>query len=75
MTSTPTLYWPAAQEEEAMKVKVGNTIHDGNDEMVMVILSEKDKENIANMPEDNTKYCCAPDGTDPDEIRAWMADE
>jgi hypothetical protein len=44
-----------------MKVKVGNTIYDGNIEPVMVILSNEDKENIANMTENAHCYCAFPD--------------
>lgn len=58
-----------------MKVKVGDKIYDGEDEPVMVILTEKDKENIINMADEGTRYCCAPDNSDPKEIEAWMRAE
>ena len=57
-----------------MKVKVGDKVYDGNDEPVMVILSDEDKENIKNMPADNTKYCSCPEDSDQGEIEKWMAD-
>jgi len=44
-----------------MKIKVGNTIYDGNIEPVMVILSDEDKENISNMTENAYCYCAFPD--------------
>ena len=40
-----------------MKVKLGNTWHDGSDEAVMVQLTEKDKNNIQNMKPGTTQYC------------------
>jgi hypothetical protein len=38
----------------------------------MVILTQEDKKNIANMAEHATKYCMYPDGTDVDWIFEWM---
>lgn len=55
-----------------MKVKVGDVVTDGGDEPVMVILSPADKKNIAAMHNGATKYCCYPDGMDPDGISRWM---
>ena len=57
-----------------MKVKVGDTVYDGAEEKVMVILTDGDKKNIAEMPADNTQYCCAPQGTPEEEIEKWMAE-
>ncbi len=57
-----------------MKVKVGNTIFDGEVEPVMVIMTDKDKENIANMAEGATKYASAPDDFDKDDFEAWMSE-
>ena len=61
--------------EDIMKVKIGNEIYEANDVPVMVILSEKDKENIANMLPEATKYCAYPEGTDRELIADWMEDE
>jgi hypothetical protein len=58
-----------------MRVKVGDTWHDGEKEPVMVELTAKDKENIANMAPDATKYCSYPDRLKPEEVEAWMAEE
>jgi hypothetical protein len=43
-----------------MKVKVGNKVYDGEKEPIMVILTPSDKENIANMRVEDTKYCFYP---------------
>lgn len=56
-----------------MKVKIGNTIHDGSLEPVMVILSESDKALIRDMPEEASMYASFPDGWGgPEDMRAWM---
>jgi len=57
-----------------MKVKIGNKIYDSENEPVMVILSDGDKKNIANMLEECTRYCSHPDSwfsTDEDAYD-WM---
>jgi len=63
-----------------MKVKVGNRIYDGENEPVMVILSKGDRENIANMLPNATKYCSYPSTElwtkdDYKVIKEWMNDE
>ena len=58
-----------------MKIKVGNKICDGDDEPVMVILTNKDKQNIANMAKGCQKYCEHPDTMDDEEIYEWMAEQ
>lgn len=55
-----------------MKIKIGDRVIDPNDQPVMVILTPKDKENIANMEPSATKYCAFPAGIDPEVIKAWM---
>ena len=62
-----------------MKVKVGNKIYDGKNKPVMVILSKGEKEQIANMHPEATKYCVYPQTDeftkdDYRKIKAWMAD-
>jgi hypothetical protein len=52
-----------------MKVKVGNRIYDSENEPVMVILSKSDRENIANMLPEETKYCSYP------PIDVWTKDD
>jgi hypothetical protein len=58
-----------------MKVKVGDTIYDGEHVPVMAILSDDDKRNIANMSPECTKYAAFPDGSPQVEIERWMKDE
>jgi len=57
-----------------MKVKVGNKIYDPNDEPVMVILEDTDKENISSMLPECKKYCAFPDSMTAEEINEWMKD-
>lgn len=57
-----------------MKVKVGNQVYDPNQTPVMVILTEKDKQNILNMLPEATKYCAYPEEMDQEEIQEWMDD-
>ena len=49
--------------EGSMKVKVGNKIYDSKNEPVMVILSETEKVQIADMAKDNKCYCQYPDAS------------
>jgi len=55
-----------------MKVKIGDTIHDASLEPIMLILSPQDKENIANMDEEATKFGMFPDTFSQDEIIEFM---
>lgn len=55
-----------------MKVKIGDTIYDAEDQMVMLILTEEDKRLISTMHPDQMKFCCAPDGTTPAEMLEFM---
>ena len=43
-----------------MKVKIGDQIYDSNEQPIMLILGEEDKEAIAAMGK-QTKYCSYPD--------------
>ena len=54
-----------------MKVKIGNKTYDSNDEPIMLILEEEDKNNISNMGE-QTKYCSFPEDIDTDTIIKFM---
>ena len=54
-----------------MKVKVGDTWYDGKKQPVMVELTDKDKENICEMPETSSKYCQYPAGWER-KIADWM---
>lgn len=58
-----------------MQFKVGDTIYDGRDEPLMVILSEQDKRNIAAMLPGRTKYCQYPEEKfTAEQIDEWMGD-
>jgi hypothetical protein len=55
-----------------MKVKIGDKIYDAENEPILVILTEQDKENIKNMLPSATKYCVFPDGMDTEIIYKFM---
>lgn len=60
-----------------MIIKVGDTVYDGESVPIMVILDEQDKEHIANMDAQATKYCVYPDDKywlddDYAKIKEWM---
>ena len=55
-----------------MKVKIGTKIHDSENEPIMIVLSECDKENITNMLPTATKYCSFPENWSPEEIKEFM---
>jgi len=55
-----------------MKVKVGNKIYDAEDELVMIILSNADKDNIRAMSHECTKYCAYPTGTEESVVVKFM---
>ena len=59
-----------------MRIKASNCIADANTQPVMVILSDQDKKNIANMHSKCTKYACFPDkwGTEQ-EMSEWMDED
>lgn len=60
-----------------MKVKVGNTIYSGEEQSIMVILTEYDKFNISHMAEEATRYAVFPDslGLSEEDMLAWMLDD
>lgn len=61
--------------EERMKIKLGGLIYDGKDQPIMVILTQEDKDNIANMAKEATKYCEYPENSwGKEAIRKWMAE-
>jgi hypothetical protein len=63
--------------ESQMKIKLANPprIHNGDEEPVMIILTDQDKRNIRNMAPEATKYACYPDCISDDAISEWMKDE
>lgn len=59
-----------------MKVKVGDIIYNDSEFPIMVILTNDDKENIANMNLDATKYCAFPaDGWKEEDVKKWMEED
>lgn len=59
-------------KDSRMKVKVGNTVYDSNDQPVMVILSDMDKKNISRMYDECSKYCGYPEGFPVEYIEEFM---
>lgn len=55
-----------------MKIKVDNRIYDPNRDPVMVILSEADKRNIADMPPEATRYAAFPEGMSKEDAEKFM---
>ena len=55
-----------------MKVKIGKTIYDSENEPIMLILNEKDKQNITNMHPSATRFCSYPNNMDRKEIETYM---
>lgn len=59
-----------------MKVKVGDKVFDYREQPIMIILTDQDKENIANMPPDAYRYCLYPtEHCTEEEILEWMLEE
>ena len=50
-----------------MRIKVDGKWYAGKDTMIMIELTDKDRRNIENMPQDNHKYAEFPDGTPIDQ--------
>ncbi len=56
-----------------VKVKIGDKYYDSDEQPIMVILSDKDKENITDMLPECTKYARFPDGfNDKKGMWEWM---
>ncbi len=55
-----------------MKIKIGDNIYDGSKEPIMVILTDKDKENIKRMLTSCTLYCQYPDDMTEEQIDLFM---
>jgi hypothetical protein len=54
-----------------MKVKISATIIDSNDEPIMLILSDDEKELIGNMGS-QSKFCSFPEGSKEKDIMTFM---
>jgi hypothetical protein len=66
------LWYYARKENSHMKVKIGNIVYDSNDQPLVVILGDADKENIKNMAPDAVMYCCYPEGMSIEQVREFM---
>ena len=56
-----------------MFVKIGDTIYDANDQPIMLILTNEERQQIADMdPDSQGKYCQFPAGSDQSEIEQFM---
>jgi len=55
-----------------MKIKVGDKVYSGEQEPIMVILTEQDKKNIGNMIPGSTKYCVYPKPISKEVIEKFM---
>lgn len=55
-----------------MKVKIGDKIYDANEEPIMLILNDVDKENINNMDWDATKYIAFPKDMSQEDLDKFM---
>ena len=58
-----------------MKVKIKDKIYDSNEEPIMLILNDQDKENIKNMHVDCSKICSYPEGWNEEEIEKLRGEE
>lgn len=61
-----------------MIIKIGDQVFDSSDEKnhpMMIVMSDKDRENINNMSPNARKICIYnSDNYTEEEIRAWMGD-
>lgn len=60
-----------------MKVKVGNEVHDANEEPIMLIFEDQEtldnvKDHLSNMVPGAKKYCMYPDNMNHEEVRKFM---
>ena len=51
-----------------MKVLVGGKLYDAREEPIVIILSHEDRENIANMHEDKSKFIVFPEDMSSDML-------
>jgi len=58
-----------------MKVKIGDVIYDSDEEPIMLILDEYNKQDIADMIDEDYKvYCVYPDDMEEEEIEYFMSE-
>lgn len=57
-----------------MKIKIGDTWYDSDRQPLMVRFSAEEKNLVANMSGENNNFCCFPEGTPTEAVRAFMGD-
>jgi len=55
-----------------MKVKIDSTLCDSDEQPIMLILSDAEKQLIANMTPDAHKFCVYPKGSAEEDIKHFM---
>jgi len=55
-----------------MKVKIGSTVYDSDEQPIMLILPGAEKQLIANMAPDAHKFCVYPKGSAEEDIKHFM---
>jgi len=55
-----------------MQVKIGDAVYNSEEQPIMVVLSDEEKELIANMSGENHRFCSYPEKYSPEEIRLFM---
>lgn len=55
-----------------MKIKIGNKIYNSEEEPVLIILSDDEKELISDMDKDNYKFCSFPEEYPTENIVEFM---
>lgn len=55
-----------------MKIKVGDKVFNSDDQPIMVILEDYEKELIQQMSPKNARLCVFPEGHSTEEIQAFM---
>lgn len=55
-----------------MKVKIGDTIHDSEEEPIMLILEDNDKRNIGNMSPEAHKFGSYPESCTKEDMKEFM---
>jgi hypothetical protein len=55
-----------------MRVKIGETIYDSNEQPIMLIFDDGEQKLIGDMAPDLKKFCSYPPGRDPKDIEKFM---
>lgn len=55
-----------------MIVKIGDKLYDSEQEPIMIVLSDDDKNNITQMLPEAKKYCSFPEAMELNEIKNFM---